>query len=39
MCTERENFELHGRENMKLHINVLIITEENTAEDREFLHR
>lgn len=27
MCTERENFELHGRENMKSHIYVLTITE------------
>lgn len=29
MCTEHDNFELHGRENMKSHIYVLIITEGN----------
>lgn len=27
MCTEHDNFELHGRENMKSHIYVLTITE------------
>lgn len=27
MCTEHNNFELPGRENMKSHIYVLIITE------------